>query len=216
MSDSFEWSENNWNNKLFRCSTILLLLIRDKWTQCCLDINECEIEKFKMINWSHQIYRVLIMQEPIFPWCPMEMLCMLLEAIMEESWTLWRNTLEELAGLMLKICHMSIIGRWYNKWALPYNRFNVLRHCAVADELNLLIYMVGGVNRRRDSRQYNIRSNQWQNMADNSLNYDARDCAAGIIANHHNGRRRLIVHGSWSTIGRVSKKILLELLIEGP
>ena len=83
------------------------------------------------------------------------------------------------------------------------NKF-IWRHCAVADELNGLIYMVGGVttydpNRRKLSRQYNIGLDKWENMYDNSLPYDADDCSVAIMHNHHNGRRRLVVHASYST-----------------
>ena len=56
--------------------------------------------------------------------------------------------------------------------------FSKFRHCAVADELNGLIYMVGGYytsspNKRRSARKYNIALDKWQSLYDNSLQYDA-------------------------------------------
>ena len=71
------------------------------------------------------------------------------------------------------------------------------RHCAVADEVLGLIYMIGGHEKRRNARQYNIKTNSWGGMPDSSLNYDTRDCAAAIIPYKGAMRRRIVVYGIW-------------------
>ena len=47
----------------------------------------------------------------------------------------------------------------------------MFRYCAVADELNGYIYMIGGVNHRKDAWQYDVRTNAWSGMADSETAY---------------------------------------------
>ena len=52
--------------------------------------------------------------------------------------------------------------------------YSSFRFCAIADEMNDIIYMIGGNYQRRKARKYMVQSNSWVNMADGSLSYDAR------------------------------------------
>ena len=48
------------------------------------------------------------------------------------------------------------------------------RYCAVADELNGYIYMIGGYHHGRDMWQYDVRTNAWSGMADSESTYSIR------------------------------------------
>lgn len=48
------------------------------------------------------------------------------------------------------------------------------RYCAVADELNGYIYMIGGYSHGRDMWQYDVRTNAWSGMADSESEYSIR------------------------------------------
>ena len=49
--------------------------------------------------------------------------------------------------------------------------FSLFRYCAVADELNGYIYMIGGAYHKYDAWQYDVRSNTWSGMADSETEY---------------------------------------------
>ena len=49
------------------------------------------------------------------------------------------------------------------------------RYCAVADELNGYIYMIGGYNHDgKYMQQYDVRTNAWSGMADSESEYSIR------------------------------------------
>ena len=49
------------------------------------------------------------------------------------------------------------------------------RYCAVADELNGYIYMIGGYNHDgKYMHQYDVRTNAWSGMADSESEYSIR------------------------------------------
>ena len=76
--------------------------------------------------------------------------------------------------------------------------FKTIRHCAVADEVLGLIYLIGGADKPRKAIQYNIEANSWSDMPDSTLNEDTRDCAAAIIPYKDSMRRRIVVYGIWA------------------
>ena len=81
--------------------------------------------------------------------------------------------------------------------------------------MNDVIYMLGGYYKTKNARKFRVSTGVWESLYDNSMYYTARvgeskisfnknnfphlkDCAATIIHNIGNKRRRMFVHGSWS------------------
>ena len=100
--------------------------------------------------------------------------CLLLEAIeMElESLTKWKDTHLAKAGRRLQTFLMSTTGKlvmFKGKMFITFH-YHVNRHCVVADELSDRIYMIGGVNRRRNTYYYKPSTNSWHSMG--NMYYD--------------------------------------------
>ena len=65
------------------------------------------------------------------------------------------------------IFHPDFIENFSNN----FSAFIFIRFCAVADELNDYIYMIGGYNQRYKAYQYKISTNTWSGMSDSSTYY---------------------------------------------
>ena len=86
--------------------------------------------------------------------------------------TKWRDTHLARAGKRCQTYLISTTGEFVlNDKALKTFNGHFIRHCVVADELNDRIYMIGGVNRRRNTYYYKPSSNSWHSMG--SLYYDS-------------------------------------------
>jgi len=84
---------------------------------------------------------------------------------------------------------------WVRMANMPYTNH---RFCAVADEENDRIYMIGGSStaNRYQVRYYKVSTNSWHSPVDKTTKYYTYDCAAVIVGwPRSNHRRIMIVYG---------------------
>ena len=94
---------------------------------------------------------------------------MLLEVMTDPRPTSWRDIRQGKDGSELQTCHTPIIGQLTNcQWNGKLIYF--LRFCAVADEQNDRIYMIGGAtsSRRQAVRYYRVSTNSWHSPTDST------------------------------------------------